>query len=62
LWTLIGGLAAYLLYGIGWLRPEQWLLDEPDLLAGRLSVMGVVFLFSVVAAAIFSQTGQKQSV
>jgi beta-N-acetylhexosaminidase len=61
LWALIGGLAAYLLYGIGWLRPEQWLLEEPDLLAGRLSVMGLVFLFSVVAAAIFGQTGRTRS-
>ncbi len=61
LWALIGGLAAYLLYGIGWLRPEQWLLPEPDLLAGRLSVMGLVFLFSVVAAAIFGQVGRKRS-
>ncbi|HXV99807.1 MAG TPA: glycoside hydrolase family 3 N-terminal domain-containing protein, partial [Anaerolineae bacterium] len=27
LWTLIGGLLAYLIYGAGWLRPEQWLFD-----------------------------------
>jgi beta-N-acetylhexosaminidase len=62
LWALIGGLAAYLLYGLGWLRPEQWLLEEPDLLAGRLAVMGLVFLFSGAAAALVGQTGRKRSI
>lgn len=49
LWALIGGLAAYLLYGLGWLRPEQWLLDEPGLAAGRLAVAGLAFVFGLVA-------------
>ena len=49
LWVLIGGLTAYLLYGAGWLRPEQWLLEKPDLLAGRLSVAGLAFMFGAIA-------------
>ena len=49
LWVLIGGLLAYLLYGAGWLRPEQWFFEEPDLLAGRLSVVGLTFLFGSMA-------------
>jgi beta-N-acetylhexosaminidase len=49
LWVLIGGLAAYLLYAAGWLRPEEWLLEKPDLLTGRFSVAGVAFVFSLAA-------------
>lgn len=49
LWVLIGGLLAYLLYGLGWLRPEQWMLETPDLLVGRLSVAGLAFIFGMVA-------------
>ena len=55
LWVLIGGLLAYLLYGAGWLRPEQWLLDEPNLTAGRLSVAGLAFIFGLVALALSNQ-------
>ena len=43
--VLIGGLLAYLLYGTGWLRPEQWLIESPDLMAGRLAVAGLAFIF-----------------
>ncbi len=60
LWVLIGGLLAYLLYGLGWLRPEQWLLEEPDLLAGRLSVAGLAFLFSLVAMGLNSRGVKKR--
>jgi hypothetical protein len=48
LWVLIGGLVGYLLYGAGWLRPEQWFLDEPDRLAGHLAVAGLAFLFGLM--------------
>ncbi len=47
LWVLIGGLLAYLFYGAGWLRPEEWLLDSPDVLAGRIAVAGLAFVFGM---------------
>lgn len=49
LWVLIGGLLAYLLYGAGWLRPEEWFFEQPDLVAGRISVAGLAFVFSLAA-------------
>jgi hypothetical protein len=55
LWVLIGGLSAYLLYGAGLLRPEQWLFEEPSLLASRLSMAGMVFLFGLLALGMSSQ-------
>jgi beta-N-acetylhexosaminidase len=61
LWAVVGGLAAYLLYGMGWLRPELWLLDNPDPLAGRLSIVGLVFLFSAVTAAMVGQIERARS-
>ncbi|MCB0210207.1 MAG: hypothetical protein KDJ52_12795, partial [Anaerolineae bacterium] len=48
LWVLIGGLLAYLCYGAGWLRPEQWAFESPDLLMGRLSVAALAFIFGLV--------------
>jgi beta-N-acetylhexosaminidase len=54
LWVLIGGLVGYLLYGAGWLRPEQWFLDEPDLLAGRLAVASLTFLFGLIGLVLNS--------
>lgn len=56
LWLLIGGLAAYLLYGLGWLRPELWLLDSPPVAAGRAAVTGLTFLFGLVAMGLNSRT------
>jgi beta-N-acetylhexosaminidase len=47
LWVLIGGLLAYLLYGAGWLRPELWLLETPNLVMERLSVAGLAFVFAL---------------
>lgn len=60
LWILIGGLSAYLLYGSGLLRPEQWLFDEPDLIAGRVGVAGLAFLFGLLAMGLSSQPGHRQ--
>ncbi|MBN1219780.1 MAG: hypothetical protein JXM69_12695 [Anaerolineae bacterium] len=61
LWALTGGLLAYLLYGLGWLRPEQWLLAKPGLLASRLAVIGLAFLFSLAAVGLGSQRNRRQS-
>lgn len=55
LWMLIGGLAAYLLYGTGLLRPEQWFLEEPNLMAGRLSVAGLAFVFAMLALGLSNE-------
>jgi len=52
LWGVIGGLIAYLLYGMGVLRPEVWLFPQPDLLVSRFVIAGLVFLFSIVAMGI----------
>ncbi len=52
LWVLIGGLLAYLFYGAGWLRPEQWLLETPNLLAGRVAVAGLAFIFGLAALGV----------
>jgi hypothetical protein len=57
LWVLIGGLVGYLLYGAGWLRPEQWILAEPDLLAGRLAVAGLTFLFGLIGLVLNRSRG-----
>jgi len=59
LWTLIGGLLAYLLYGAGWLRPEQWLLDQPDVLAGHLAVAGLAFVFGLAALALSGRSDRR---
>jgi hypothetical protein len=55
LWTLIGGLLAYLIYGAGWLRPEQWLFDQPDGLAGHLTVASLAFVFGLTALGLSGQ-------
>jgi beta-N-acetylhexosaminidase len=52
LWAIVGGLLAYLLYGAGWLRPEQWLIEQPDALVGRLAVAGLAFVFSLAAVGV----------
>jgi hypothetical protein len=49
LWVLIGGLLAYLLYGAGWLRPEQWLFEGASLSAGRISIAVLAFSFALAA-------------
>jgi hypothetical protein len=62
LWVLIGGLAAYLLYGAGWLRPEEWLFEQPTLWASRLAMAGLSFLFGLLALALNSQSERQQRV
>lgn len=55
LWVLIGGLLAYLCYGAGWLRPEQWAFESPDLMVGRLSVALLAFIFGLIAIMLSGQ-------
>ncbi|MCB9078159.1 MAG: hypothetical protein H6631_11240 [Anaerolineaceae bacterium] len=55
LWVLIGGLLAYLCYGAGWLRPEQWAFEAPDLMIGRLSVALLAFIFGLAAIILNSR-------
>jgi hypothetical protein len=47
--VLIGGLVGYLLYALGWLRPEMWLVPggEPGLVVGRLTAAALAFLFGL---------------
>lgn len=59
LWTLVGGLLAYLLYGAGWLRPEVWLLEQPDVLAGHLAVAVLAFVFGLAALALSGQSDRR---
>jgi beta-N-acetylhexosaminidase len=56
LWVLIGGLLAYILYGAGWLRPEEWMLETPDLAVSRLAVAVLAFIFSLGAFGLNSGT------
>jgi beta-N-acetylhexosaminidase len=59
LWTLIGGLLAYLIYGAGWLRPEVWLVEQPDGVTGHLAVAGMAFIFGLIAQALSSQGDRR---
>jgi hypothetical protein len=45
---VVGGLIAYLLYGVGLLRPELLLFEAPEPLVGRLTVAGLAFVFGLV--------------
>lgn len=40
---LIGGMAGYIFYSAGWLRPETWPLLEPIQVSSRLMIGGLVF-------------------
>jgi hypothetical protein len=62
LWILVGGLLAYLLYGVGWLRPEEWFLEEPNLLASRVAVAGLAFVFSLAALGLSGRGNYQRGV
>jgi beta-N-acetylhexosaminidase len=49
--VFIGGLAGYLLYGAGWLRPETWLVlaVESRLVVGRLTVAALAFILGLAS-------------
>jgi hypothetical protein len=56
--VLIGGLGGYLLYGLGWLRPETWLrfgdgqLAETGISVGRMTVATLAFIFGLATLAL----------
>jgi len=51
----IGGMTAYLLYGIGWLRPDLWFFPQASIVAQRATLFVLVFLFGAVGAIINEQ-------
>ncbi len=55
LWVVVGGLVAYLLYGLGWLRPDTWLYDAPTVAASRVTITALAFLFGLVALGLSSR-------
>ncbi len=60
LWTLVGGLLAYLIYGAGWLRPEFWVFDQPDGVTGHLAVALMAFVFGIIAYGLSSQGDRRR--
>lgn len=60
LWTLVGGLLAYLIYGAGWLRPEFWVFDQPDGVTGHLAVAVMAFVFGIIAYGLSSQGDRRR--
>jgi len=60
--VLIGGLVGYLLYAVGWLRPEIWLVPggEVTLFVGRLMAAGLPFLFALAALILERPLRSKQ--
>jgi beta-N-acetylhexosaminidase len=59
LWVLVAGLGVYLLFGLGLLRPDQWLGLEAAPLARRLSLAGLVFVTALAAAGLDSLNRAK---
>jgi len=53
----IGGMVGYLLYGIGWLRPDLWLNPQPAVIVQRATLFALVLLFGV--AGIFVEQRVK---
>jgi hypothetical protein len=51
----IGGMTAYLLYGIGWLRPDLWFFPQASIVAQRATLFALVFLFGAAGAVINEQ-------
>lgn len=56
--VFIGGLIGYLLYGIGWLRPDLWFKLETTQLAQRLMLLLLVFSFGILGQVIERQTSR----
>ena len=61
LWVLIGGLAGYLIYALGWLRPEAWLIGggQASWMVGRLTVAALAFLLSLATLALERPLGDR---
>ncbi len=53
--SFIGGMTAYLLYGIGWLRPDLWFFPQASIVAQRATLFVLVFLFGAAGAVINEQ-------
>jgi beta-N-acetylhexosaminidase len=60
--VLIGGLAGYLLYGAGWLRPEMWLMPDVEsrLVVGRLTAAGLAFLLGLASLVLERPLDRRQ--
>ena len=41
LWAVIGGMVGYILYAVGWIRPDDWFLPGGITWLARASVVGV---------------------
>ena len=46
--VFIGGMVGYLLYGIGWLRPDVWFIPEATLMLKRIVLAGIVLVFGIL--------------
>jgi hypothetical protein len=46
--TFIAGMIGYLLYGIGWLRPDLWLASEVPIYLQRLMLAALVLIFGLI--------------
>ena len=53
----IGGMIGYLLYGIGWLRPDLWLSPQPAVIVQRANLFALTLFFG--AAGIFVEQRVK---
>lgn len=46
--TFIGGMLAYLLYGLGWIRPDLWLNPQAAKIIQRVTLLGMVVVFGLL--------------
>ena len=53
--TMIGGLIGYLLFGIGWLRPDLWLIPSPPLFVQRFTLALIVLTAGILGNLIDQQ-------
>jgi hypothetical protein len=58
LMVFIGGMTGYVLYGIGWLRPDMWLAATISVLVQRLMLAALILTFSLLGYFIERQTRQ----
>jgi hypothetical protein len=59
--VIIGGLLGYLIYGVGWLRPEVWVVPvgESTSAAGRLAAAALAFVFGLASLALDRPLGRR---
>jgi beta-N-acetylhexosaminidase len=48
--TFIGGMIAYLLYGIGWLRPDLWFSPDTSTIIRRMTLSALVVIFGLLGS------------